>query len=132
MSVNYKDIDILIEKIDRMLSKYQNMPDDEKIRQMISDKLIFDSEMTTQIKSGYNSLIELVKEWEHLKSLSLKGENAYFGYLTIEVQAMIKLYELHCNEDKKDLQRAKYNLETNNTIFRILDYFLNGNDSHEL
>lgn len=45
---------------------------------------------------------------------------------------MIKLYELHCNEDKKDLQRAKYNLETNNTIFRILDYFLNGNDSHEL
>ena len=115
-----------------MLSKYQNMPDDEKIRQMISDKLIFDSEMTTQIKSGYNSLIELVKEWEHLKSLSLKGENAYFGYLTIEVQAMIKLYELHCNEDKKDLQRAKYNLETNNTIFRILDYFLNGNDSHEL
>lgn len=132
MSVNYKDIDILIEKIDRMLSKYQNMPDDEKIRQMISDKLIFDSEMTTQIKSGYNSLIELVKEWEHLKSLSLKGENAYFGYLTIEVQAMIKLYELHCNEDKKDLQRAKYNLETNSTIFRILDYFLNGNDSHEL
>ena len=72
MSVNYKDIDILIEKIDRMLSKYQNMPDDEKIRQMISDKLIFDSEMTTQIKSGYNSLIELVKEWEHLKSLFFK------------------------------------------------------------
>lgn len=132
MSVNYKDIDILIEKIDRMLSKYQNMPDDEKIRQMISDKLIFDSEMTTQIKSGYNSLIELVKEWKHLKSLSLKGENAYFGNLKIEAQAMIKLYELHCDEDKKDLQRAKYNLETNNTIFRILDYFLNGNDSHEL
>lgn len=45
---------------------------------------------------------------------------------------MIKLYELHCDEDKKDLQRAKYNLETNNTIFRILDYVLNGNDSHEL
>lgn len=82
MSVNYKDIDILLEKIGRMLSKYENMPDDEKIRQMISDKLMFDSEMTTQIKSGYNSLIELVKEWEHLKSL--KGENAYFGNLTIE------------------------------------------------
>ena len=130
MSVNYKDIDILLEKIGRMLSKYENMPDDEKIRQMISDKLMFDSEMTTQIKSGYNSLIELVKEWEHLKSL--KGENAYFGDLTLEAQAMIKLYELHCNEDKKDLQRAKYNLETNNTIFRILDYVLNGNDSHEL
>lgn len=130
MSVNYKDIDILLEKIGRMLSKYENMPDDEKIRQMISDKLMFDSEMTTQIKSGYNSLIELVKEWEHLKSL--KGENAYFGNLTIEAQAMIKLYELHCDEDKKDLQRAKYNLETNNTIFRILDYVLNGNDSHEL
>lgn len=130
MSVNYKNIDILLEKIGRMLSKYENMPDDEKIRQMISDKLMFDSEMTTQIKSGYNSLIELVKEWEHLKSL--KGENAYFGNLTIEAQAMIKLYELHCDEDKKDLQRAKYNLETNNTIFRILDYVLNGNDSHEL
>ena len=130
MSVNYKDIDILLEKIGRMLSKYENMPDDEKIRQMISDKLMFDSEMTTQIKSGYNSLIELVKELEHLKSL--KGENAYFGNLTIEAQAMIKLYELHCDEDKKDLQRAKYNLETNNTIFRILDYVLNGNDSHEL
>ena len=130
MSVNYKDIDILLEKIGRMLSKYENMPDDEKIRQMISDKLMFDSEMTTQIKSGYNSLIELVKEWEHLKSL--KGENAYLGNLTIEAQAMIKLYELHCDEDKKDLQRAKYNLETNNTIFRILDYVLNGNDSHEL
>ena len=130
MSVNYKDIDILLEKIGRMLSKYENMPDDEKIRQMISDKLMFDSEMTTQIKSGYNSLIELVKEWEHLKSL--KGENAYFGNLTIEAQAMIKLYELHCDEDKKDLQRAKYNLETNNTIFKILDYVLNGNDSHEL
>lgn len=130
MSVNYKDIDILLEKIGRMLSKYENMPDDEKIRQMISDKLMFDSEMTAQIKSGYNSLIELVKEWEHLKSL--KGENAYFGNLTIEAQAMIKLYELHYDEDKKDLQRAKYNLETNNTIFRILDYVLNGNASHEL
>ena len=35
MSVNYKDIDILLEKIGRMLSKYENMPDDEKIRQMI-------------------------------------------------------------------------------------------------
>lgn len=130
MSVNYKDIDILLEKIGRMLSKYENMPDDEKIRQMISDKLMFDSEMTAQIKSGYNSLIELVKEWEHLKSL--KGENAYFGNLTIEAQAMIKLYELHYDEDKKDLQRAKYNLETNNTIFRILDYVLNENASHEL
>lgn len=130
MSVNYKDIDILLEKIGRMLSKCENMSDDEKIRQMISDKLMFDSEMTAQIKSGYNSLIELVKEWEHLKSL--KGENAYFGNLTIEAQAMIKLYELHYDEDKKDLQRAKYNLETNNTIFRILDYVLNGNASHEL
>lgn len=129
MSVNYKDIDILLEKIGRMLSKYENMPDDEKIRQMISDKLMFDSEMTAQIKSGYNSLIELVKEWEHLKSL--KGENAYFGYLTIEAQAMIKLYELHCDESRKDLQRARYNLETNNTIFRILDYILNENNSHE-
>lgn len=129
MSVNYKDIDILLEKIGRMLSKYENMPDDEKIRQMISDKLMFDSEMTEQIKSGYNSLIELVKEWEPLKSL--KGENAYFGYLTIEAQAMIKLYELHCDEDRKDLQRARYNLETNNTIFRILDYILNENNSHE-
>ena len=130
MSVNYKDIDILLEKIGKMLSKYDNMPDDEKIRQMISDKLMFDTEMTTQIKSGYNSLIELIKEWEYLKSL--KGENAYFGNLSIEAQAMINLYELHCDEDKKDLQRAKYNLEANNTIFRILDYVLNGNDSHEL
>ena len=55
--VNYKDIDILLEKIGRMLSKYENMPDDEKIRQMISDKLMFDSEKSSQIKSGYNSLI---------------------------------------------------------------------------
>ena len=45
---------------------------------------------------------------------------------------MIKLYELHCNEDKKDLQRARYNLETNNTIFRVLDYVLNENNNHEL
>ena len=74
MSNNYKDIDILLEKISRMLSKYENMSDDEKIRQMISDKLLFDSEMSLQIKSGYNSLIELFKELEHLKSL--KGENA--------------------------------------------------------
>lgn len=107
MSVNYKDIDILLEKIGRMLSKYENMSDDEKIRHMISDKLMFDSEISSQIKSGYNSLIELVREWEHIKSL--KGENAYFGDLTMEIQAMINLYELHFNEDKKDLQRARYN-----------------------
>ena len=130
MSVNYKDIDILLEKIGRMLSKYENMSDDEKIRHMISDKLMFDSEISSQIKSGYNSLIELVREWEHIKSL--KGENAYFGDLTMEIQAMINLYELHFNEDKKDLQRARYNLETNNTIFRVLDYVLNENNSHEL
>lgn len=129
MSINYRDIDILLEKVGRMLSKYENMPDDEKIRQMISDKLMFDSETTSQIKSGYNFIIELVKEWERLKSL--KGENAYFGDLSIEAEAMINLYELHCDEDKKDLQRARYNLETNNTIFRILDYVLNGNNNHE-
>lgn len=50
MSVNYKDIDILLEKIGRMLSKYENMSDDEKIRHMISDKLMFDSEISSQIK----------------------------------------------------------------------------------
>lgn len=128
MSINYKDVDILLEKISRMISKYENIPDDEKIKKMISDKLMFDSEMTSQINSGYNTLIELIKEW---KSLEVKGENAYYGNLSIEAQAMINVYKMRCEENKKDLQRAKYNLETNNSIFRILDYILNANSNHK-
>ena len=130
MSVNYKDVDILLEKLGRMISKYENMPADEKIKRLISDKLLFDTEMTSQINSGYNSLIDLMKEWRMLETA--KGENAYFGDLSIEAQAMINLYGMHCEENVKDLQRAKYNLKTNNSIFRILDYILNENVEHLL
>ena len=132
MAINNNDVKTLLEEINKMLSQYENMPDDKKISRMISEKLSFDTEMAVQIKSGYNSLTELINEWKNRKHIEkTTGENIWFGDLSTEINAMINLYKLHCEEDRKDLQRARYNLETNNNIFRILDYILNGNPDHK-
>lgn len=132
MTINNNEVKMLLEEINKMLSRYENMSDDEKISRMISDKLFFDSGMASQIKSGYNSLIELINEWKNRTHIKRTTEqNVWFGDLSTEINAMINLYRLHCEEDRKDLQRARYNLETNNNIFRILDYILNENPDHK-
>lgn len=128
MDANYgREMNKLLEMIERKIQKYEKYPEGPDIQQLIHDRV----EQSKQEIVGKNYLLDRIRnreiEKEQLKKV--KGLNYLENEMWPEVMAMMVAYADKCDENERQIMRANYNLHSNNELFRILDLIYNNNSS---
>ncbi len=120
-------IDQILNTIEKLNKKHEEQNSMEGLRQMVWERLPF---LKSNAGTMTNELIYLYKTYKKKLEVSKDDNNVYTYDLQIRINVIQKMIEDGYKETKLQLIRAKYNLETINHIFIMLNFMINDKDEY--